>query len=113
MVLSSGKTICYDKVMSTQWLTFSQAAEKYGYSREGFRDRLRQLRELGYVADVGHPPSAYAKLRNTGQVVVLWANPKAGLIRADAPEELFDASHGYRAQATPPARKSNRKSRKR
>ena len=92
--------------MSTEWLTFSQAAAQFGYSHEGFRDRLRQLRALGYVADIGNPPAEYAHLKNTGQVVVMWANPKAGLVRADAPTSLFDSSHGYRAQATPPAQKT-------
>jgi hypothetical protein len=94
--------------MSIQWLTFRKAADRFGYSHEGFRDRLRQLRALGYVADIGDPPPAYARLRNTGQVVVLWANPKAAMIRADAPADLFDPHHGYRARATPPARPGRR-----
>jgi hypothetical protein len=94
--------------MSTEWLTFKQAAAKFGYSREGFRDRLRQLRELGYVADIGSAPAEYAHLKITGQVVVMWANPKAGLVRSDAPANLFNSSHGYRAQATPAAQKAKR-----
>ncbi len=99
--------------MTSEWITLPAAAKQFGYSLEGFKQRLRQLRELGYVSDTGNPPAAYTKLKNTGQIVLMWVNPKAPLIRGDFPTEMFNPTKGYRAQATPPAQKLRVKQTKR
>ena len=91
--------------MTPDWLTFDQAAKKFGYNSKALPRRIRQLRELGYVSDIGNPPAEYAKLKNTGQVVILWANPKAAMIKSDAPEELFKPGAGRRHEPIQPAKK--------
>ncbi len=96
--------------MSAEWVTLPDAAKKFGYSLEGFKQRLRQLRELGYISDTGNPPARYTKIKNTSQIVLMWVNPKAPLIRDDLPATLFNATKGYRAQATLPAQRTNESS---
>jgi hypothetical protein len=83
------------------WLPLDLAAAKFGYSKEGFRHRLRRLRELGYVVDTGRPPASYnvSDTPSAKKVVILWANPKTALIRSDAPAELFVPKRGKRAQS--------------
>jgi hypothetical protein len=86
------------------WLPLDLAAANFGYSPEGFRQRLRQLRQLGYVADTGRPPAVYAVSTESSNkpVVLLWPNPKTALIRDDAPRALFDPKRGKRASPKPP-----------
>jgi len=85
------------------WLPLDVAAANLGYSKEGFRQRLRQLRRLGRVADTGRPPAGYDVTDNVPaeKVIVLWANPKTALIRSDVPADLFVPKRGKRARVDP------------
>ena len=82
----------------TQWLPLDLAAEQLGYTTEGLRRRLRQLRTLGYVEDTGRPPKAYAKLKckQVKRIVLMWPNITDVLMRSDAPSELLNPNKGRR-----------------
>lgn len=42
------------------WLPLDVAAKQFGYAhKESLSRRLRQLREQGFVRDIGRPPTAY------------------------------------------------------
>ena len=81
-----------------QWLPLDIAAEQWGYSVEGLRRRLRQLRTLGYVEDTGRPPKAYVnmKCKQSKRIVLMWPNITDVLIRGDAPPELLNPNRGRR-----------------
>jgi hypothetical protein len=84
-----------------QWLSSRAAATYFGYSHpENLRQRLRQLRESGYVVDVGNPPEMYSVSHGPtkGKVVLMWANPKTFLVSSDAPRELLNPRRGKRAK---------------
>ena len=84
---------------STEWLPLAVAAQRFGYShRESLRRRLRQLRELGHVSDIGSPPASYRRsdTAHGGKVVLMWPNPKTALLRSDAPSELLNPKRGRR-----------------
>ena len=84
---------------NTEWLPLDVAARRFGYShRESLRRRLRQLRELGYVIDIGTPPTSYRRSdkAESGEVVLMWPNPKTALLRSDAPPELLNPKRGRR-----------------
>lgn len=79
-----------------EWLSMPQAVEKYGYSNaNSLRRRLRQLRELGQVEDLGAPPEEI-RAGGKGPVRILWANPKSMMLGADAPAELLNPKVGRR-----------------
>ncbi len=85
----------------TEWLPLDTAAKRFGYAfRESFSRRLRQLRKLGYIVDIGRPPTSYplGNSTNIEKIVIMWPNPKTALIRSDAPSELLDPKRGRRSQ---------------
>ena len=89
---------------SDQWLTLNQAAKQFGYkSIQGFRLRIQQLRDNGYVLDEGNPPEEYKKKKGNGAITLLWANPQAAMIRADAQTDLLNPKTGKRKQPLQPA----------
>jgi len=84
-----------------KWLPLDQAAKHYGYRHaDSLRRRLRELRERGYVVDLGNPPSPYkvGKNQSKGKVVIYWPNPNTALIRRDAPAGLLIPKRGKRAR---------------
>jgi hypothetical protein len=85
-----------------EWLPLDLAAERFGYNHaESLRRRLRQLRALGYVVDIGRPASDYPARKHSDQhdiVVIMWPNPKTALIRSDAPAHLLNPKPGKRAR---------------
>ena len=84
---------------SVQWLPLNQAAKQFGYkSIQGFRLRIQQLRNKGYVVDEGNPPEEYKKKQGNGAITLLWANPQAAMIRADAQADLLNPKTGKRKQ---------------
>ena len=92
---------------SNQWLTLNQAAKQFGYkSIQGFRIRIQQLRDNGYVLDTGNPPEGYTKKQGSGAITILWANPQAAMIRADAQPDLLNPKTGHRKQPIQPATKN-------
>jgi hypothetical protein len=87
---------------SRDWLPLDVAAKKYGYAdKTSFFRRLKQLRERGYVVDVGRPPDTYpiGDEHTQHKTVILWPNPKVSLVRSDAPAKLFNPKRGKRARA--------------
>ena len=92
---------------SNQWLTLNQAAKQFGYkSIQGFRIRIQQLRDNGYVLDTGNPPEEYTKKQGSGAITILWANPQAAMIRVDAQADLLNPKTGRRKQPIQPATKN-------
>jgi DNA-binding Lrp family transcriptional regulator len=89
------------KTYDYTWEPLDIAAAELGYSLEGLRRRLRQLREQGHIVDTGRPPNSYiAKEKSKEAVVVLfWPNSKNVLIRSDAPRQLLVAKRGKRTQS--------------
>ncbi len=84
-----------------EWLPLNVAAERFGYGHhESLRRRLRQLRQLGYVVDIGTPPADYTVSDRAyeGKVNIMWPNPKTALIRSDTPKYLLNPKRGKRAQ---------------
>ena len=82
-----------------EWLPLDAAAERLGYAhKESFRRRLRQLRQLGYIVDIGRPPSAYlvSSSPKKGKINIMWPNSKTALIRSDAPSYLLNPKRGRR-----------------
>ncbi len=83
------------------WLSLTEAARYFGYKhRESFRQRLRQLRQRGYVVDIGDAPTGYVvgeKKVGEDVVVVRWLNSKTALVRSDAPASFFNPKRGRRA----------------
>lgn len=86
-----------------EWLPLDMAAEIFGYSLEGLRRRLRQLRQQGNLVDVGKPPADYpVEAKPTkGKVIILWPNPRTALIHRGAPPELLNPKRGKRARRQP------------
>jgi hypothetical protein len=84
-----------------EWLPLDIAAAHFGYNHaESFRRRLRQLRTLGYVVDIGRPGD-YPQGEHSDQrdhVVIMWPNPKTALVRSDAPPHLLNSKPGKRAR---------------
>ena len=82
-----------------EWLPMPQAAARFGYRHHvSLRRRIRLLRAKGLVIDLGWPPSGYrvGDGRTKGKVVIYWPNPKAALLRSDAPGELLNPRRGRR-----------------
>ena len=87
-----------------EWLPLEDAATRYGYAhKESLSRRLRQLRQRGFVADIGHPPGKYANRPNNenAAIILMWPNPITTLIHQDAPATLLDSKRGKRAQKNP------------
>jgi len=84
--------------LELEWLSLDDAAKHFGYSPEGLRRRLRQLRERGRVVDLGKPPTGYAVGENRvkGKVAILWPNPRTALVDRDAPVTLLNPKRGKR-----------------
>ena len=83
----------------TEWLPLDAAARQFGYShRESLRRRLRQLRKLGHVIDIGTPPASYQRgdMAVGEKVVLMWPNSKTALLRSDAPSKLLNPKRGRR-----------------
>jgi hypothetical protein len=86
---------------SLEWIPMKKAIQRFGYySNNNLNRRLRQLRESGLVLDWGDPPEKYpvSHEATTGKIVLLWASPRAFLIRHDAPKELLNSKRGKRAK---------------
>ena len=80
-----------------EWLSLKAAAQRYGYAHtQSLTRRLRQLRKLGHVADVGEPPAGYNISQDTDQadIVLMWANPQTALLRSDASFNLLKSQRG-------------------
>ncbi len=85
-----------------EWLPLDIATERFGYAhKKSLSRRLRQLRQRGFVADIGRPPSPYpvSNSPKKGKVNIMWPNPKTALIRNDAPRDLLNPKRGKRTQA--------------
>ena len=83
------------------WLSLDDAATHFGYNHpESFRRRLRQLRKLGYIEDIGKPPSKYkvSDRVSSDKLVIMWPNPKTALIHCEALTILLDPKRGRRAK---------------
>ncbi len=92
---------------SEEWLPLNQAAKQFGYkTMQGFRARIQQLRDNGYVVDLGNPPEEYKTKQGTGAITLLWAHPNAAMIRADAQADLLNPQAGRRRQPIQPAVKN-------
>lgn len=95
-----------------EWLPLEEAANRYGYAhKESISRRLRQLRKLGHVADIGRPPEQYANgpKPEKAAIVLMWPNPTAALIHQEAPAELLDSKRGKRARKNPREKSSKDK----
>ena len=81
-----------------EWWPLDVAAEKFGYHPESLRRRLRQLRQLGSVVDLGRPPDSYkvSQRASEGKIILQWPNPDTALLRSDAPPELLNPRRGKR-----------------
>ncbi len=82
---------------TAKWLPLDIAANRLGYAhKESLSRRLRQLREYGFVIDIGRPPEAYCeeKANVDATIVLMWPNPKTALLRNDAPPSLLRAKRG-------------------
>ena len=91
-----------------EWLPLVIAAQKWGYSLEGLRRRLRQLRQNGYVEDIGRPPEGYVSKDRSAledTVRILWANPQTALISSHVPAGLLDPRKGRRKEALAPKKR--------
>jgi len=95
----------YTTCQEPQWLPLDIAAKEWGYTTEGLRRRLRQLRTWGYVEDTGRPPHAYGLPPHlqSKRIVLLWPNSQTVLIRSDAPRDLLNSSKGRRRSLAPMA----------
>lgn len=85
-----------------EWLPLDVAIEQFGYAyKESLSRRLRQLRQRGYVIDIGRPPAAYpvSSSPQKGKINIMWPNPKTALIRSDTPLNLLHAKRIRRFQA--------------
>lgn len=83
------------------WMSLDEGAIYFGYEHpESFRRRLRQLRKLGHVTDIGKPPSKYPTSDQVSKdkIVLLWPNPKTALIHCQSPTKLLDPKRGKRAK---------------
>ena len=82
------------------WMPLNQASIHYGYKNlESFRRRLRQLRRLGLVVDIGNPPPDYPNINNPEndhKITVWWFNPKLAFVQTNLPLDLFDPKPGKR-----------------
>ena len=79
------------------WLPLDVAAKQFGYAhKESLSRRLRQLREQGFVRDIGRPPVAYCDegKKEDAAITIMWPNPKTALLENNAPKELFTANRG-------------------
>lgn len=86
-----------------EWLPLDVAGQRLGYAhKQSLTFRLRQLRQLGYVVDIGRPPAPYpvgdSSQIGNGKVIVMWPNPKVALLRSDAPPCLLKPKRGKRAK---------------
>jgi hypothetical protein len=82
-----------------KWLPLDQAAKHFGYSHpENLRQRLRELRKRGKVADMGKPPLKYppAKKAIKDKIAIYWINPKTALLSTDVPAGLLVPKRGKR-----------------
>ncbi len=83
-----------------EWWPLQEAAKHFKYTHlESLRNRLRVLRQLGKVVDLGTPPAEYkVGVGNTsGKVVLYWPNPNTALLRSDAPTTLLNGRRGKRS----------------
>lgn len=79
------------------FVTVAEMAEILGYgSLDGLKRRIRVLRELGLVQDVGKPPEEYKAPEDeeddeadTPVVVIHWLHPRYYLIKQEIPREHF------------------------
>ena len=81
----------------SKWLPLDIAAERFGYAhKESLSRRLRQLRQRGFVIDVGRPPTAYrdSKVNPDASIVLMWPNSQTALLREDAPRSLLYSRPG-------------------
>lgn len=79
------------------WLPLDVAAKQFGYAhKESLSRRLRQLREQGFVRDIGRPPTAYLDMEQKvdAPITVMWPNPKTALLHHEAPANLLVAKRG-------------------
>lgn len=83
-----------------EWLPLDIAATRWGYTYEGLRRRLRQLRQLNFVVDVGRPPADYSvgDSELDSKIVIMWPNPQTALIRSNVPPELLNPKRGKRSR---------------
>ena len=85
------------QIQDNDWLPLDLAADHFGYAhKESLRRRLRQLRKLGLVRDIGRPPAAYesAEQKEVAPIIIMWPNPRTALLHRDAPPELLAAKRG-------------------
>ncbi len=76
------------------WLSVSQAAKAFGYkSAYTLRQRIRQLREQGFVSDLGDPPEGYRMVKDA-PVQILWGNPKSMMVNDESSPELLNGQVG-------------------
>jgi len=83
-----------------RWLPLVEAAKHFGYRHPGsLRNRLRVLRKLGFVVDIGSPPPQYkvGDINVEDKVVLYWPNAKTALLRSDAPPTLLNPKTGKRS----------------
>ena len=87
------------------WLPLDEGAVHFGYKHpESFRRRLRQLRNLGHIVDIGKPPHHYPTMDqvSTDKILLMWPNPKTALIRSDASANLLNPKRGKRKNIRSP-----------
>ncbi len=90
------------------WLSINQVAQHFGYRHpESLRRRLRDLREQGYVADFGNPPSRYKVANHPAhkKIVIYWLNPRTMLLRSDVPKNLLNPKMGKRSRKVASAKR--------
>ena len=83
------------------WLPFDEAAKHFGYGHlESLRRRIRDLREQGYVVDIGKPPPPYkvGDDQTQNKIILYWPNHNTALIRSDASPDLLNPRLGKRAR---------------
>jgi len=82
---------------NAQWLPLDIAAKQFGYAhKESLSRRLRQLREQGFVRDIGRPPNTYHEVEQKleATIIIMWPNPKTALLHHEAPSNLLVAKRG-------------------
>lgn len=81
------------------WWSVREAADILGYTHHiSLNNRIRQLRQQGYVVDWGNPPKQYpvSEQPTNGKIILNWLNSQLFVIRSDAPRTLLNAKRGKR-----------------